>query len=219
MMRTGLAGRSKVDQRRIKSLLQGREHPDVTLAEREFGKELVADTQFIYDSMNAPAAFRGTAGRMFGQFGTWPMAFTELMTQNVAAGDAAWTKKFVGNYAKQKLALSAVGLATGVDTSTWNFSNPLTFQGGPWYQALRDVTVLGTSQNEFERRQARGLVNRMFGVTGTPWTTVLNPIGSVTADAIQGLAAMGPGSGGGPAEAALLALGFNTRSNAVATRR
>ena len=220
MWKTGLKGRSKVDQKRMHSLLMGREHPDVPSAAREFGRELVADTQFLYESINAPAAFRGTGGRLFGQFGTWPMGFAELIHQNtIGAGDALWSLKFAANYGKQKLAISALGLATGVDTSTWNFSNPLTFQGGPWYQALRDITVLGTSQNEFERRQARGLVNRMFGVTGTPWTTVLNPIGSVTADAIQGLAAMGPGSGGGPAEAALLALGFNTRSSAVATRR
>ena len=220
MFRTGLKGRTKVDQDRIHALLMGRERPDITTAAREFGKELVYDTQFVYDAGNAPLAFRGTAGRMFGQFGTWPLSFTEFMHQNIAgAGDNAWTQKFLGNYAIGKGALTGVGLATGVDTSSWNFANPLTFQGGPWFQTMRDLTVLGTSQNEFERRQARGLVNRMFGVTGTPYTTVFNPLGSVTADAMQAIAAMEPGSGGGPTEAALLGMGFNLRSNAVATRR
>ena len=175
---------------------------------------LVADTQFIYDSVNAPLMFRSTAGRMFGQFGTWPLGFTEWMHQNVAGtGDPAWTQKFLGNYAIGKGALTAAGIATGVDTSTWNFANPLTFQGGPWYQTMRDITVLGTSQNEFERRQSRGLVNRMFGVTGTPFTTVFNPLGSVTADMMQALAAESP------TEAVLLGMGFNTRSSSVATRR
>lgn len=214
MFRTGLKGSSKVDQDRIHALLMGVERPNITQAAREFGKELVADTQFIYNSVNAPMAFRGTAGRMFGQFGTWPLSFAEFMHQNVAgAGDAAWTQKFLGNYAIGKGALTGVGLATGVDTSSWNFANPLTFQGGPWFQTMRDLTVLGTSQNEFERRQARGLVNRMFGVTGTPYTTVFNPLGSVTADMMQALAAESP------TEAALLGMGFNTRSSAVATRR
>ena len=214
MFRTGLKGSSKVDQDRIHALLMGVERADVPRAAREFGKELVADTQFIYDSVNAPMAFRGTAGRMFGQFGTWPLSFAEFMHQNVAgAGDNAWTQKFLGNYAIGKGALTGVGLATGVDTSSWNFANPLTFQGGPWFQTMRDLTVLGTSQNEFERRQARGLVNRMFGVTGTPYTTVFNPLGSVTADMVQALAAESP------TEAALLGMGFNTRSSSVATRR
>ena len=218
MFRTGLKGSHKIDQVRIKSLLLGVEQPNVRQAAKEFGKELVADTQFIYEGLNAPMAFRGTAGRMFGQFGTWPLSFTEFMWQNVAgAGDKAWTQKFLGNYAIQKAALSGVGLASGVDTSSWNFSNPLTFQGGPWYQALRDVTILGTSQNEFERRQARGVVNRMFGLTGTPWTTVFNPLGSVTQDTIQAIQALDtPGS---PVEAALLGFGFNLRSNRPATRR
>ncbi|KKL86826.1 hypothetical protein LCGC14_1940820, partial [marine sediment metagenome] len=214
MFRTGLKGRMKVDQDRIHALLMGVERPNVAQAAREFGKELVADTQFLYDSVNAPMAFRSTAGRMFGQFGTWPVGFTEWMHQNIAgAGDDAWTQKFLGNYAIGKGALTGIGLATGIDTSSWNFFNPLTFQGGPWFQTIRDITVLGTSQNEFERRQARGLVNRMFGVTGTPYTTVFNPLGSVTADVMQALAAESP------TEAALLGLGFNTRSNAVATRR
>ena len=213
MMRTGLAGSMKVDQRRIHSLLMGVERHDVTRAAREYGKELVADTQFIYDSVNSPLAFRGTAGRMFGQFGTWPLSFAEFMHQNITGADKAWTQKFLGNYAIGKGALGGVGLATGIDTSSWNFANPLTFQGGPWFQTMRDITVLGTSQNEFERRQARGLVNRMFGVTGTPYTTVFNPIGSVTADMMQALAAQSP------VEAALLGMGFNTRSSSVATRR
>lgn len=214
MFRTGLKGSSKVDQDRIHALLMGVERPDIARAAREFGKELVADTQFIYDKVNAPMAFRGTAGRMFGQFGTWPLSFAEFMHQNVAgAGDNAWTQKFLGNYAIGKGALTGIGLATGIDTSSWNFANPLTFQGGPWFQTMRDLTVLGTSQNEFERRQARGLVNRMFGVTGTPYTTVFNPLGSVTADMMQALAAESP------TEAALLGMGFNTRSSAVATRR
>ena len=214
MFRTGLKGRAKVDQDRIHALLMGVERPDIDRAAREFGKELVADTQFLYDSVNAPLAFQGTAGRMFGQFGTWPVGFTEFMHQNIAgAGDNAWTQKFLGNYAIGKAALTGVGLATGVDTSSWNFANPLTFQGGPWFQTLRDITILGTSQNEFERRQARGLVNRMFGVIGTPYTTVFNPLGSVTADMMQALAAESP------VEAALLGMGFNTRSSTVATRR
>lgn len=214
MMRSGLKGSSPVDQARIKSLLLGVEHPNVRQAAREFGKELVADTQFIYEGLNAPAAFRGTAGRMFGQFGTWPLSFAEYMHQNVAGPrDMAWAQKFLGNYAIQKAALSGVGLATGIDTSSWNFANPLTFQGGPWFQTLRDVTILGTSQNEFERRQARGLINRQFGILGTPYTTVFNPLGSVTNDILQAKAAESP------VEAALLALGFNTRANKPATRR
>ena len=215
MLKTGLKGMSPVDQGRIKSLLIGVEHPNVDLAAKEFGKTLVQNTQFIYDGINSPAAFRGTVGRMFGQFGTWPLSFAELAHQNlVASGSWAYRQKVLGNWAVGKTALLGLGISTGVDTSTWNFSNPLTFQGGPWYQGFRDLTILGTSQNEFELRQARGTLNRMVGITGTPWASVLNPAGSAVKDLMQAHAARG-----NPVEAAILAFGFNTRSNKPATRR
>ena len=49
----------------------------------------------------------------------------------------------------------------------------------------------------------------MFGITGTPYTTVLNPLGSVTMDIMQMSAAAKEGDG--IVNAALLGLGFNLR--------
>lgn len=213
MMRTGLAGSPKVDQIKIKSLLQGKEHANIAQASAEYGKILVEDTQFIYDSVNSPLAFQGTLGRLFGQFGIWPIAFTEFMASNLGTRNAAYTQKFLGNYAVQKAALMGVGAGVGVDTSTWNFANPLSFQGGPWYQAMRDTAVLGTSSNEFERREAKSNLSRMWGRGGTPFTGIANPIGGATTDWLQAAAA------DDPVEAMMLALGFNTQSPKPATSR
>lgn len=215
LFRTGLKGSSPLDQAKIKALLLESETPQLTQAAREYGKTLVRDTQFIYNSANAPMAFRGTVGRLFGQFGTWPLGFTEFMVQNMkAGGDMAYRHAFLKRFMIQKAALTGIGAAAGIDTSSYNFSNPLTFQGGPWFQLMRDMTVLGTSTNEFDRRRAGASVRKAVGQYGTPFVSgTLNPFGGLTTDLIQArgeedwLSAM------------LLSLGFNLRSSRPATRR
>jgi hypothetical protein len=201
---------------KVKNLIgKGKDVANLDSAAREYGKILVEDTQFIYNGINAPLSFRGNVGRLFGQFGTWPIAFTEFAIQNTMGGGGAdWRRKFLGRYAQQKLALYSVGTALGVDTSTWNFAMPLTFQGGPWFQAFRDAAVLTSSQNEFDRRKARGGLNRMVGYMGTPFGTgVFNPLGGVTTDLLQARAERNP------LEAIMLATGFNLTSDRPATRR
>lgn len=211
---TGLKGSPKVVQRRIKALLQGTEHPNVQQAAREYGKQMVADTQFLYGGLNAPLAFKGTFGRLFGQFGTWPIGFTEYMHQNISGNGFAWGSKFAGNYGIQKSILAGMGIAAGVDTSSWNYANPLTFQGGPWFQLFRDTSVLATSVNEFERREAFSNFRRMTGITGNLHTGTLNPFGAATGDVLQGVA-----EAGDPLRAMLLTLGFNLRDSSLATKR
>lgn len=212
LFETGLKGSPRVDQVKIKALLGG-EQPNIAQAAREYGKVLVEDTQFIYDGVNSPLSFKGALGRLFGQFGVWPIGFTEFMYQNTMQRDSAWVRKFLGNYGIQKSALIGLGMATGVDTSSWNYANPLTFQGGPWFQAIRDTAVLGTSLNEFERRQARTTVSRMWGRMGTPFAGIMNPFGALTVDILQAQAAENP------LNAALLGLGFNLRDVSPATSR
>lgn len=201
MFRTGLKGSSKVEQAEILSHLRG-EIPNVEAAARAYGKRVADSTQFIYGASNKPQAFRGTVGRVFGQFGTWPIGFTEFIHQNtLGAGDAAWTKKFGMNYVAQKAVLSGLGIGLGVDTSSWNFANPLTFQGGPWFQGLRDASVLATSLNDFERQAAMQNVTKMISSASLPF-------GALQRDIEQGREAIADGD---PMQALLLGLGFNLR--------
>jgi hypothetical protein len=215
LQKTGLKGSSPLDQAKMKALLLEGEVPQLTTAGREYGKTLVRDTQFIYNSTNAPMAFRGTVGRMFGQFGTWPIGFAEFMFQNAkAGGDATYRNQFLKRYMIQKAALGSLGMAAGIDTSSYNFSNPLTFQGGPWFQLIRDMSVLGTSTNEFDRRKAGATLRKAVGQYGTPFVSgTLNPLGGLTTDILQARGAEDWMS------ALALSMGFNLRSNKPATSR
>jgi len=213
---TGLKGSSLVEQEKIRQLLITREVPSITEAAKEYGIMVAADSNFIYSPANAPAAFRGTVGRLFGQFGIWPVSFAEYMMENtIGARDAKWATRFATRFAGLQMALVGLSATTGVDTSTWMFSNPLTFQGGPWYQAFRDVTTLGTSTNEFERREASSNVRRMFGNSTTGFMGgILNPFGGATTNLFQAV------NEDNPVDALLLGLGFNlVDAQQLATRR
>jgi hypothetical protein len=210
---TGLVSSPKVDQLKLKAMLVDAEVPNLERAAREYGKILTQDTQYIYDSVNSPMMFKGVAGKLFGQFGIWPIGFVEYMWQNMAHAPIEFQKKFFNRYVLQKGALLAAGAGLGVDTSSWNYANPLTFQGGPWFQALRDTSVLATSQNEFERRKARGNVRRMVSHYGTPFTGIINPLGGATTDVIQAMEEEDP------MRALALSLGFNLQDVSPATRR
>jgi hypothetical protein len=210
---TGLKGSNKVDQDKIHALLMGRELADVSGAARTYGKMLSDDVNFIYSGANAPLMFKGTIGRMFGQFGMWPVGFTEYMWQNMATPDNAWRLHYASGYAALMAATLSAGNLTGIDTSTWAAGNPLTFQGGPWFQGMRDIATMVSTNNEFEQRKARANVSRMVSHFGTPFAGALNPVGGLTTDLIQARNAENP------LEALALALGFNLQTPTPATRR
>jgi hypothetical protein len=214
LFETGLKGSAGVEQTRIKQLLD-REIPDIAEAAAEYGKTLALDTQFLYSAMNAPQMFRGTLGRMAGQFGMFPISFGEYMIENtVGARDAKWAHRFASRWAALQMGLIGVSAATGVDTSTWLHANPLTFEGGPWFQAFRDISTLGVSTNEFERREATAKLRKIFGNSTTgAMGGVFNPFGGQTTNLFQGLAEEDP------SKALLLGLGFNLTDSGLATRR
>lgn len=214
LFRTGLKGSPAVDQRKIQQILQ-QEVPNVAEAAREYGRLLANDTQFIYSASNAPAAFRGTIGRMAGQFGMYPVSFGEYMLQNTTgARDAKWAYQFASRWAKVQIALMGMSMSTGIDTSTWLFANPLTFEGGPWFQTFRDISTLGVSTNEFERREASAKLKKVFGNSTAGFMGgIFNPFGGQTTNLFQAMAEEDP------THALLLGLGFNLTDSSLATRR
>jgi hypothetical protein len=67
---SGLAGDSKSFRRDIARML-GR--GQLEEAAHEYGKHVSRITQYLYSRPNVPQAFQGVKGRMFGQFGIWPL--------------------------------------------------------------------------------------------------------------------------------------------------
>jgi hypothetical protein len=76
---SGLAGDSHSFQREIFGMLS---KGQVEEAASEYGKHVSRITQYLYSKPNVPRAFQSVKGRIFGQFGVWPLGFhSYLMSQ------------------------------------------------------------------------------------------------------------------------------------------
>lgn len=199
LLHTGLAGDSSVIQNVVLKKIKGQSLSD---AADYYGRHLAQDTQFIYNRANLPDIMTGTTGRLFGQFGVWPVGFWNYMRRNTSgiAGSglrATYARRFLGKWALL-YGGTALGLGgtLGIDTSSWNFGLPFTFEGGPAFQLLRDATNTVGGGSEYQKKLAWGDIRRFL-------TTVPVPFGGMISDIRQA---------GGESNAlrqALTLMGFN----------
>jgi hypothetical protein len=183
LLKTGLAGNSDVVQKQIVNLIAS---GDVEGAARQYGKQLADDTQFVYSRINSPLAFQGVGGRLLGQFGTWPIGYIEYISRNVGMGNLGnnlnstlrrrHTRAFVARWMGMIAAISGAGAALGIDTSSYNFANPLAFEGGPYFQALKNMPEALLGQDEFRRDQAQAQLRRFVKTAYLPFQGVVTDI-------------------------------------------
>jgi hypothetical protein len=226
---SGLAGDSHAFQREIFGMLS---KGQVEEASVEYGKHVSRMTQYLYSKPNVPRWFQGVKGRIFGQFGVWPMGFHSYVTgqaggyQGLAMGPALlaeraargmlspfgatqrartassrYKEKFYNRLIGQGLAVSILGGILGIDTSSWNKSNLLAFEGGPGFQMLRDsLTLVMQAETPFDRAMAWSQLKR----TALQYP---NPAGAFTKDVEDSLKAAAEGK---DMQAIMELLGFNT---------
>lgn len=177
LLKTGLASDSKTIQNTVLGLVrQGK----LEKAADFYGRHVMQDTQFIYSPENVPALLGGSGGnlavpgRLFGQFGTWPVSFYNYMRRNTGGVLEPNTLRgrfgltFLGRYAMMVASLGAIGAAAGIDTSTWNFASPFTFEGGPAFQMLGDASNALSSPSEFQQQIAVSNLKRSFSEMAFP---------------------------------------------------
>jgi hypothetical protein len=205
LLHSGLAGDSLVVQKQVVNALRA---GDIEHAANFYGKFLADDTQFVYSRINSPLAFQGATGRLFGQFGIWPISYAEYIARNAVPYSKLGTlspgiagshgRRFVARWFSMLAAIGALGTATGIDTSSFNFANPLSFEGGPYFQALKNAPEALLGQDEFRRDLARRNLQRFF-------KTAVIPFQGLATDIDQAF------NEDDPLTAWLLLMGFNPR--------
>lgn len=121
--------------------------------------EMEEKTQFIYRRGNSPQSFRGFKGRIFGQYGTWPVFYLEDLKSVMRGGTMtkAERAKVLSRWAIANGATQAIWSGFGVDYSRWLWVNPVRFGGGPGYGAFENFRQI-LSGTETQRQYAiRGL--------------------------------------------------------------
>lgn len=96
------------------------------------GFMLSRETHFRYGAANHPAGWGSVPGRLFGQFGTWPVQYKDYLVQGlITRGSAKDKAEFFVTHFGVNMGLVAAGGAVGLDLWNWASIPSLNYTGGP----------------------------------------------------------------------------------------
>lgn len=122
-------------------------------AKNYLGEMLARETIFRYGHANHPSGWGSIYGRLFGQFGTWPVQYKDYLLQGVTRGTAKDKIQFLATHGAINYGIIRGGMALGYDLESWVSYPSLQYTGGPWSDIAIDmVKLLGGS--EMERKMA-----------------------------------------------------------------
>jgi hypothetical protein len=114
-------------------------------------KELVDVSQWNYRRGAMPGTYKYALGRLFGQYGSWPMNYWEYGRRLLRSGDGADKGMAMARLAAMHTAVLKAGEGTGVDTASWVFTGPASYAGSPLLSS-----TLGTPTAAFDWQTGRG---------------------------------------------------------------
>ena len=101
------------------------------------GRNLAEGTQWIYRRGNGPKWMSSTPGKIFGQFGTWPLWYFAYVRQLVSKGSTANRAAAVTRLVGMNVGLFELGKGMfGIDAGNWLMLGPLSYSGGPHYESI-----------------------------------------------------------------------------------
>jgi hypothetical protein len=126
-------------------------------AKEVFGAQLVKETQVDYKRGLMPIWARGTAGKVFGHFATYPVNFVANIRNGFARARTFKQKAaFVGRWVGMGATLASAAAYLGLRTEDY-LPGPVTFAGGPFYKTFNDLLAAfstGPNAEEAQRRLA-----------------------------------------------------------------
>lgn len=124
-------------------------------------KDMVDFSQWNYRRGASPGVYKYALGRLFGQYGTWPLNYIEFLRHVLSRGDAVDKTKAISQLALSQYAILYAGQSAGIDTGTWVGAEPMAYSGGPLMQGLQafpSALSTETPQGMEARRTLRRLV-------------------------------------------------------------
>ena len=191
---------------------------DVQIAERQIldgniegainhlGFTLARETMNRYGHANHPAGWNSVFGRLFGQFGTWPIQYKDFLAQGLTRGTTKDRAEFAAIHFGTMAGTIAGGSAVGLNLESWVGFPSLAYTGGPFADMAVDLSRM-ISGSEAERALARRNVYSQIPIlgwmeTGRP-NSIFMPGSYLLGDIVSGMEA------DTPIEAFLEATGFS----------
>ena len=108
-----------------------------TDAENFIGAKLADKIHFLYGDANHPAGWGGVAGKLLGQFGTFPVQYLNHVTESLTRGTVKDRIEFAAAHTALNLGIISAGAAAfDADLETWAFAPSLQYTGGPYAEVL-----------------------------------------------------------------------------------
>ncbi len=110
-------------------------------AAKQFGLAMNDATQFALRSGTQGAALRTGMGRVFGQYGTWPMNYIELTRKLVSRSFDNPVKGVpaLGTWMAMNYGAFQAANSMGIDASKWLFFSPAGYAGSPNLELLQNI--------------------------------------------------------------------------------
>jgi hypothetical protein len=126
------------------------------VAADRYATQLTRETMFEYTSGNGSMAFRGTMGKLFGMFGTYPLYYVDNIRRSIQYASAAEKAAFAGRWLANTTALYGVFAAAGIRMEAFKPWSPMSFSGGPFYE-LFNQGLAAAAGNEQAFRNLLGI--------------------------------------------------------------
>lgn len=126
------------------------------------GKELADKVHFLYGNSNHPNGWGGVAGRLFGQFGTFPVQYLHHIGQGLTLGTKKDKLEFFAMHSAVNIGVVTAGAEIfGADLTNWAFVPSLQYTGGP-YAELGINLIQSISGSDAEQSLARRNISMML---------------------------------------------------------
>jgi hypothetical protein len=122
---------------------------------KKIALETVDSTLWAYRRGTQPMALRTGLGRIFGQYGMWPLNYMEFLRKAIGkrAEYPSKTMRMMGLWVASNYAASSTLGALGGDVSKWFYLSPAGYGGSPHLKLAQDI--MKTPEESEEGRQAR----------------------------------------------------------------
>jgi len=153
-------------------------------AEDLIGTKLADKVHFLYGDANHPPGWGSVPGRLFGQFGTFPVQYLAHVTESLTRGTAKDRIEFLAAHSAINLGIVTAGAKLfDADLESWAFLPSLTYTGGPLADIfLNSLAAIGGSDAE------RALALRSLRMTLPSWNSpsIFVPGSSFVFDIVRG---------------------------------
>lgn len=139
-------------------------------AANHLGQVLSREAMTRYGYADHPAGWNSVQGRIFGQFGTWPVQYKDYLVQAATRGSMKDRAEFFATHYGLSGALVAAGSAVGLNLQSWTGS--IAYTGGPFTDLAMDVSK-SINGSDLERNLARRNLYAQIPILG--WAETGNP--------------------------------------------